>query len=250
MSNLGLPEWTVNEDNAGLAYEIRRLSELSFNQCVGTMSTVIEKAPKLNELPGIAARSDEDLLLGYRDTQQRELFEELVRRYERELFSYLRRYVGDAEMAADVFQGTFLQLHLKCKQFQVGRKLRPWLYAIATNQAIDAQRRNRRHRMVSLDRLTHSDDDDVVKLLDMMASDEMGPDEHFDLQENRNRVRQAVLELPEHLRSVVLLVYYQGLKYREAAEAISIPVGTVKSRMHTAMLKLNEVWKDAHMQSK
>ena len=139
---------------------------------------------------------------------------------------------------------------MKCKQFQVGRKLRPWLYAIATNQAIDAQRRNRRHRMVSLDRLTGSDDDDVIKLLDMMASDEMGPDEQFDLQENRNWVRQAVLELPEHLRSVVLLVYYQGLKYREAAEAISIPVGTVKSRMHTAMLKLNEVWKDAHIQSK
>lgn len=213
------------------------------------MSTVIEKAPKLNGTLPVDARSDEDLLLTYRDSQQRDLFEELVRRYERELFSYLRRYVGDAEMAADVFQATFLQLHLKCRQFQEGRKLRPWLYTIATNQAIDAQRRNRRHRMVSLDS-TSGGDDDVVKLLDLMASNELGPAEQLGLSEDRDWVREAVLNLPDHLRCVVTLVYYQGLKYREAAESLSIPVGTVKSRMHTALLKLNEVFRDSHVQSK
>ena len=115
------------------------------------MSTVLQKAPDLTGTPRVADRTDENLLLAYRDSQRRDLFEELVRRYERELFSYLRRYVGDADLAADVFQATFLQLHLKCSQFQEGRRLRPWLYTIATNQAIDAQRRNRRHRMVSLD---------------------------------------------------------------------------------------------------
>jgi RNA polymerase sigma-70 factor (ECF subfamily) len=186
------------------------------------MSTVLQKAPDLNGSPRVADRTDENLLLAYRDSQRRDLFEELVRRYERELFSYLRRYVGDADLAADVFQATFLQLHLKCSQFQEGRRLRPWLYTIATNQAIDAQRRNRRHRMVSLDILSGGSDDDVVKLLD----------------------------LPEHLRSVVTLVYYQGLKYREAAEALLIPVGTVKSRMHTALLKLNEVFRDSQVRSK
>ena len=214
------------------------------------MSTVTQKAPsKPNGTQRVAARSDEDLLLAYRKTGHRDLFEELVSRYERELFSYLRRYVGDAEMAADVFQATFLQLHLKCSQFQVGRRLRPWLYTIATNQAIDAQRRNRRHRMVSLDNVSGSSDDDVVKLLDLMASHELGPDEQIGLQEDRNWVRQAVLGLPEHLRGVVTLVYYQGLKYREAAEALLIPVGTVKSRMHTAMLKLNEVFRDSQVRS-
>ena len=177
------------------------------------MSTVIEKAPaKLNGNSAVTSRTDEDLLLSYRGNQRRDLFEELVRRYERELFSYLRRYLGDAEMAADVFQATFLQLHLKCGQFQKGRKLRPWLYTIATNQAIDAQRRNRRHRMVSLD-TNSGGDDDVVKLLDLMASKELGPDERIGLEEDRDWVRKAVLDLPEHLRCVVTLVYYQGLKY-------------------------------------
>ena len=174
------------------------------------MSCVIKRAPKLNGTKPLSARTDEDLILTYRETQDRDLFEELVRRYERELFSYLRRYVGDAEMAADVFQATFLQLHLKCNQFQEGRRLRPWLYTIATNQAIDAQRRNRRHRLVSLDSSTGSNTDDVVKLLDLMASNELGPDEQIGLEEDRHWVRQAVLGLPEHLRCVVALVYYQG----------------------------------------
>ena len=97
-------------------------------------------------------RSDEELLLTYRDHADGGAFEQLVGRYERELYSYLRHYLGDAESAEDVFQQTFLQVHLKCDQFEAGRKVRPWLYAVATNQAIDYQRRNRRHAMLSLDR--------------------------------------------------------------------------------------------------
>src|ERR1051325_9560580 len=96
--------------------------------------------------------TDEELLVRYRDTADRDAFAELVHRYERELYSYLRRYLGDAAMAEDAFQFTFLQVHLKCQQFEAGRPVLAWLYTIATNQAIDAQRRNRRHRMVSLDR--------------------------------------------------------------------------------------------------
>lgn len=213
------------------------------------MSTVLEKAPTVIGTSSVTARSDEELLLEYRDSRNKDLFDELVRRYERELFSYLRRYVGDPEMAADVFQATFLQLHLKCGQFQVGRRLRPWLYTIATNQAIDAQRRNRRHRAVSLDHRSSGSDEDVVKLLDLMASKDLSPDEQFDLREDRDWVRQAVQALPDHLRGVVLLVYYQGLKYREAADVLGIPVGTVKSRMHTALLKLNDVYRDTQVRS-
>lgn len=94
--------------------------------------------------------NDEELLLSYRTERDGEVFEELVHRYERELFAYLRHYLGNAEMAEDVFQQTFLQVHLKCEQFEPGRKVRPWLYTIATNQAIDYRRRNRRHRLSTL----------------------------------------------------------------------------------------------------
>src|SRR5436190_3601432 len=116
--------------------------------------------PLVGPMQHAPSLSDEELLLGYRETGDPKLFSELVRRYERELYSYLRRYLGDAGMAEDAFQATFLQVHLKCDQFEEGRKFRPWLYTIATNQAIDAQRRNKRHRSVSLDRTTKQDDGD------------------------------------------------------------------------------------------
>ncbi len=196
----------------------------------------------------LSQRSDEELLLDYRLHQTRRAFEELVHRYERELYSYLRRYLADATLAEDVFQATFLQLHLKAEQFEEGRKVRPWLYTIATNQAIDAQRRNRRHKMVSLDRRGGNDAlrDDVGSLIELLTSKEPGAATNLDAEERRKWIQKAVNDLPEALRQAVLLVYYQGLKYREAADVLNIPVGTVKSRMHAALLKLNEAWTQTH----
>jgi RNA polymerase sigma-70 factor (ECF subfamily) len=204
---------------------------------------VIGKPPVTTESPDRTGLSDEELLLAYRDHADRLAFPELVRRYERELYSYLRRYLGDASMAEDTFQSTFLQVHLKCDQFESGRKFRPWLYTIATNQAIDAQRRNKRHRSVSLDRNTRTDgSDDLGSLMDLLQSKEPSPDFHAEAGQQRDWIRQAVEQLPGSLREAVNLVYYQGLKYREAADILEIPVGTVKSRLHAAILKLNEAW--------
>jgi len=186
--------------------------------------------------------SDEELLLRYRESGEADLFSELVHRYERELYSYLRRYLGDAELAEDAFQAAFLQVHLKCDQYEAGRAVRPWLYTIATNQAIDAQRRNRRHRMVSLDRAGPADGDEVGKLLDLLTSKEPTPTAELNAAERAAWLHAAVEQLPDGLRDVIRLVYFQEMKYREAADALGIPVGTVKSRMHAAVAKLIEVW--------
>jgi len=182
---------------------------------------------------------DEELLLRSNDDPR--AFEALVHRYEHELFSYLRRYLGSAEMAEDVFQATFLQVHLKRVQFEQGRRFRPWLYTIATNQAIDAQRRNRRHRMASLDGRSGGSTE-VGALIDMLATDGTTASEQLEAEEAREWVRGAVDTLPDPLRSTLLLVYHQGMKYREAADVLGIPVGTVKSRLNSALLKLNESW--------
>ena len=95
----------------------------------------------------LAEWTDEELLLDYRESGDEKLFTELVRRYEKPLYSYLCRYLRDRQLAEDVFQASFLKLHLKCEDFTEGRKLRPWLYRIATNQAIDTIRTGRRHRL-------------------------------------------------------------------------------------------------------
>lgn len=191
------------------------------------------------EVPECA--SDEQLLLEYRSRGDRKAFETLVHRYEKELYGYLRHYLGDAEAAKDVFQQTFLQVHLKCAQFDAERKVRPWLYAVATNQAIDYQRRNQRHRMVSLDdRRRARPEDDSVALVKTLEGSEPGPQTQTESAERCEQVRRAVAELPEPARQVVILVYFRGLKYREAAEVLDIPVGTVKSRLHAAIGKLSE----------
>lgn len=204
----------------------------------GTMEQLKLRACGPNPL---VAWSDEQLLLSYRSEPDPQVFEELVRRYEKELYGYLRHYLGDAEAAEDVFQQTFLQVHLKCDQFEPGRKVRPWLYTVATNQAIDCQRYTKRHRMSSLDRIVRGDsDDDTGVLADLIGAAMNGPDDEAEIAEQHETLRRAVDALPEGCREAVLLVYFQGLKYREAAEILSLPVGTVKSRVHIAIEKLTE----------
>ena len=97
--------------------------------------------------------------------------------------------------------------------------------------------------MASLDkRLQAGSDDGCGALVDLLDSEATGPSKLAEEAEQSEEVRRAVDELPESIRQAVLLVYFQGMKYREAAEVMSIPVGTVKSRLHAAIQKLDEVY--------
>lgn len=227
-------------------------SELFSTGFVELMNATLQAATATRTEPrsldhSLGEWSDEELLLQYRETGRRDLFAELVHRYESELYCYLRRYLGSVEAAEDAFQAVFLHVHLKCDQFDPERRVRPWLYAIATNQAIDAQRGNRRHRAVSLDRPGRvRETEDGRGLAELMVSDELDPSQQVADEERDELLRRAMDELSEQMRSVVQLVYYQGLLYREAAEVLSIPVGTVRSRLHTAIAKLSEFWKRHH----
>ena len=191
--------------------------------------------------------TDEELLLEYRLTGNRELYAQLVYRYERELFNYLRRYMGNAEKAEDVFQTAFLQVHLKCESFQEGRRFRPWLYAIATNAAIDAKRRNKKHDVASLDTPREQDNEDVGRLVNLLESSDPDPSHSALAAEREQLIRDTLNQLPESMHTLIQLVYYQGMKYREAAEVLDIPVGTVKSRIHSAISKLTDAWKTSHV---
>jgi RNA polymerase sigma-70 factor (ECF subfamily) len=204
--------------------------------CVVILRTYVEPANILLKC------SDEELLTRVRQGR-RDAFTVLVRRYEWELYGYLRRYLGDGTLAEDVFQNTFLQVFVKIASYEPGRPVRPWLYTIATNQAIDAMRRNGRHQAVSLNQgredKTPADPDDLVSSLECKT---VSPLDAAQGEERRLAVRAAVDKLPDFLRQVVLLGYYQGLKYREIADILDIPLGTVKSRLHTALAKLQEAW--------
>src|SRR5215210_6207630 len=125
----------------------------------------------------LADLTDEVLLGRYRDEGRTADFHALLQRYERELYRYLARYMGDASLAEDVFQNTFLQVHLKRGLYEEGRPVRPWLYSIATHQAVDALRKVGRHPTVSLDQrlMGDGDDSEAGSLIDLLVSDKPGP---------------------------------------------------------------------------
>lgn len=194
---------------------------------------------KLNQAPELTSASDEELLLSYRDGGNRLAFEELVHRFEKELFGYLRNYLSDPELAEDAFQETWKQVYLKCDQFDHNRKFRPWLYAVATNQAIDLQRKLMRHPIASLNRVVQQEAGESATFGELFADEAAVSSEETAMRMEGSALVHAALEaLDPAQRDVVKLVYFQGLRYREAAVACDIPIGTVKSRMHAAIVNL------------
>ncbi len=181
--------------------------------------------------------TDEDLLLRFRTAGDAAAFETLVHRYEQMLFGYLRRRLRDSALAEDVFQATFLRLYQKQDAFDASRRFRPWLFAVATNQAIDALRRSRRHRAVDIDR-RGSAADGRHALAEMVPAPDDRPGRRIEDEEENARVHAALAGLSTAHRSVLTLVYGRGVKYREAAVLLGIPVGTVKSRIQGALQAL------------
>jgi RNA polymerase sigma-70 factor (ECF subfamily) len=196
---------------------------------------------------GLGQLSDEELMVRYREEGRAEVFNELVRRYERELYRYLARYLGDPSLAEDVFQNAFLQVHLKRGLFENGRPFRPWLYAIATHQAVDSLRKVGRHPTVSLDQRVSggSGEAEAGNLIDLLVGEEDSPLSQLQEAERQQWVRDSIARLPETLRQTLILAYHQDLKYREIAEIQKIPVGTVKSRLHAALEKLQQMARSA-----
>lgn len=192
--------------------------------------------------------SDEALMARYRDRGDEADYNALIERYQQEIYRYLVRYLGNATLADDVFQDTFLQIHQKRHTYEEGRAVRPWIYAIASHQAIDTMRRVGRHSARSLS-ANGGDNGETPRdgLEALLESTAEGPLAQLQTEERREWVRRAIDTLPETLRQTLILAYYQDLKYREIAEILDVPVGTVKSRLHAALQKMAEKAVRDHM---
>ncbi len=164
-------------------------------------------------------------------------FAALVRRYERPLYAYAKRMLHSADEAEDVFQETFLRVHLNLDRFRDGAPFRPWVYQIATNLCRDRLRWWRRRPVVSLD-APRAASDDGGTMAETVASTDAGPDQRAREAELSARLEKAVADLPVKQRSVFLMARYDGLPYEEIASALGIPLGTVKSRMNSAVQRL------------
>jgi len=187
-----------------------------------------------------SAPSDQELLQRYLDGD-RQAFEALVTRYRQPLFAFLARFTGNRDLAEDVFQDSFLQLHMSAATFDLSRRLKPWLYTIAANKARDALRKRSRRQMASLDQ-TISGQADEAAYADLMPADIPLPEETAVNLELRQAVEQIVREMPENLREALMLSYFDDLSYKEIAEVVDAPLGTVKSRLHTAVKMFAARW--------
>jgi RNA polymerase sigma-70 factor (ECF subfamily) len=189
-------------------------------------------------------RTDEQLIIAYR-AGDRISFQELVSRYERELYHFLVRFLSDRVAAEDVFQETFLQIHQSAESFDTHRRFRPWMFTIAANKARDLIRSNSRRPTNPL-QASINGDEDGGEFLDLMQSSEESPDAPMEKRELRQKVQSTVTSMPEHLREILLLSYFHQFPYQQISDILDIPLGTVKSRLHSAVAYFADRWKSAN----
>jgi RNA polymerase sigma-70 factor, ECF subfamily len=205
-------------------------------------------APVPTDLP-LAEQTDEELLRRHRGGGGDGPFPVLVERYRGELFHFLLRFTNSRAAADDLFQETFLQVHISAESFDVSKRFKPWLFTIAANKARDYLRRARRQKTVPLSASVDgsggggASSGGGTSFVDLMEADLPLPDAVTADAEIAELVRGVVAELPEHLREVLLLAYFQKLAYRDIAEMLGVPLGTVKSRLHAAVGTFAQLWK-------
>ncbi len=174
-----------------------------------------------------------DLALVQRaQANDRAAFNEIVLRYKSKVYNYIRRMVPGALDAEDLTQETFVRAYLSIHSFQSRASLNTWLFRIATNLCIDYSRKNKKSQGL-VTSLSQENEEDEESQRDI-------PDTAFDPQrlllnkELGTQLESALRELPEKLRTVVLLYDIEGLAYDEIAAIVACPLGTVKSRLFNA----------------
>lgn len=195
----------------------------------------------------LSPMSDEQLVVAYREGGVQAL-SELIARYEKELFHFLIRFAGNRAFAEDLFQETFLQVHQSAKGFDASKRFKPWLFTIAANKARDHLRREKRRRAAPLSAVIDSSQDSGTSFIDLMEADIPLPTQAASDQELAQRVRDLADQLPDHLREVLVMAYFHQFAYKDIAEMLSIPLGTVKSRLHAAVGTFAQLWKARYPQ--
>ena len=170
--------------------------------------------------------SETELILKAREGD-RNAFNELVRIHAQGVMNVIYRRCGDAQVAEDAAQETFIRAWSHLGSFRVDSSLRNWLYRIALNTATDMLRKEKR--------ILPGDVEDF-----QLADPQPGPEGIYLQEERTTLVQAAIQSLPDASRAVLVLKEYEGLSYREIADSLDIPIGTVMSRLNYARKTLKE----------
>jgi len=171
---------------------------------------------------------DEQRLIEQAQNGDRSAYGELVRRHYSGVVNVVYRLCGDAHLAEDMAQETFLRAWVHLPTFQPQSSLRNWLYRIAVNASLDVLRREHEAPV----------EDEKMQWLRDQAP---GPEAALIQKEQALLIQQAINALPEAARSVLVLREYGELSYQEIAAVLDIPIGTVMSRLNYARNRLREV---------
>ena len=172
-----------------------------------------------------------------------EAFKEVVSRYKNGLYAFLRRFLSNRDLADDIFQETFLQLYTSRESFDTSKPLQPWLFTIAANKAKDALRKQHRTSAMTIGSVIDNEQMSFEDVLSSISSESVVPEDTLEKDEKSAQVRQVISNMPENLREILILSYFNKFSYKQMADVLSIPIGTVKSRLHTAVHKFTQDFK-------
>ena len=164
-------------------------------------------------------------------------FNRLVIEYQDMAFNLAARMLNDDDAAADVTQVAFLSAYRSLDSFR-GGSFRAWVMRMVSNACLDEIRRQKRRPTISLEPV--NEDDEEIELPAWLADQNASPEELFDQSELDRVLQNCITGLPDEFRSVVLMVDVEGLDYQEVSTAIGKPLGTVKSRLARARLKMRD----------
>lgn len=187
----------------------------------------------------LAARSDQDIVALARAGEEA-AYRELIRRYERPLFSLLYRMVRDRELAEDLAQETFVKALNAIESYRPEFKFSSWIFKIANNAAIDHLRR-RELDTLSLEGSPHAETPEAVEATALQIGDRQeSPLDTVEARELGGQIEQAIAQLRPEYRSCILLRHVEGRAYEEIAEILNLPLGTVKTYIHRARNELRQ----------
>src|SRR3974390_1101441 len=166
-----------------------------------------------------------------------EAFEQLVRRYDRNVFRIAQHITQNRQDAEDVVQDAFLKAYSNLEQFQGQSKFYTWLVRIAVNEALMKLRRRRPERMVSLDEDVKTEEDSLPREI---ADWSPNPEQQYNQAELKDILTRTIQGLPPSFRTVFVLRDVEGLSTEETAEALGLSIPAVKSRLLRARLQLRE----------
>ncbi|HWS85744.1 MAG TPA: sigma-70 family RNA polymerase sigma factor [Pyrinomonadaceae bacterium] len=160
-------------------------------------------------------------------------FGEVVRRWERKIYALAYGITGSVEEARDATQETFINAYRNLPRFRGEAQVSSWLHRIAVNQCITRQRRARVRAETALDEEVEAGREQFIS-----TGREASPAHASESKQRAEAVRRAVDSLPQELREVVLMKEFEELTFQEIADALQIPLSTVKSRLYTALKQL------------